>query len=99
MDVEINPADLPGMTIEWWPETECLDLYFHTKRGVRVQGASLIAEERMHGESLFLCRMKAAMESDSKDFSPGRSVRQLAIKKDGKKEKGSDFVCEPLCHE
>lgn len=41
----------------------------------------------MHGESLFLCRMKAAMESDSKDFSPGRSVRQLAIKKDGKKEK------------
>ena len=50
-------------------------------------GASQIAEKRMHSDSLFLYRMKAAMESDSKAFPPGRSGRQLAIKKDGKKEK------------
>ena len=86
--MEINEAHLPAVTIVRWPETECLDLYFHTERSVFVQGASLIAEKRMQADSLFPCRMKTTMESDSKVFSPGRSIRQLAIKKkkkDGKK--------------
>lgn len=76
------------MTIVQWPETGCLDLHFHTKRGVCVQGASLIAEKGVHLDafSLFPCRMKTAMESDSKAFSPGRTIRQLAIK-NGIKEK------------
>ncbi len=86
------------MTILRWPETECLDLYFHTKRAVCVQGASLIAEKRMHADSLFPCRMKTAMESDSKAFSPGRSIRQLAIKKKKKvKRKSSLIMFASLC--
>ena len=82
-----------------WPGTGCLDPYFHTKSGVCVQGASLIADRRMHADSLFPCRMKTAMESDSKAFSPGRSIRQLAIKKKMEREKKlTDYVCKPLCH-
>ena len=68
LDVEINPTDLPGITIDQWQVTEYLDPYFHTKRGVCVQGASLIAEKRMHADRIFLCRMKAAVETDSKVF-------------------------------
>lgn len=42
----------------------------------------------MHTDSLFPSSMKTAMENDSKAVSPGRSIRQPANKKDGKKEKG-----------
>lgn len=79
------------MTIVRWPESECLDLYFHTKRCVCVQGASLIAEKTMHADSLFPRKMKTDMGSDSKAFSPGWSIQTASNKKkdkkDGKKEK------------
>lgn len=51
----------------------------------------------MHADSLFPCRMKSGIESDSKGFSPGGSIRQLAIKKDGKKEKRRLIVFASLC--
>lgn len=78
-----------------------MDLHFHTKRGVCVQGASLIAEKGGHVDafSLFPCRMKTAMESDSKAFSPGRTIRQLAIKKMERKKKLTDYVLQAFVPE
>lgn len=38
------------------------------------------------------------MESDSKAFSLGKSIRQLAIKKMERKKKLTDYVCKPLRH-
>lgn len=54
-----------------WPETECLQLDFHTERGVFFQGAYSIAEKRLHADLVFggnlvytsfPCRMKTALE-------------------------------------
>lgn len=58
MDEEINPKDLPEMTTVLRPVTECLDLNFHTKRGICVRGASLIAGKRTAADSSFLCTEK-----------------------------------------
>lgn len=47
----------------------------------------------MHAD-LFLCRMTAATESDRKAFSPGRSVRQVAIKKWKERKAPISILCQ-----
>lgn len=51
--MEINEANLPGIIIVLLREAGFLDLHFHTKRSICVQGAFLMVEKRMGTDKHF----------------------------------------------
>lgn len=74
--MEINEANLPGIIIVLLQEAGFLDLHFHTKRSICVQGAFLMVEKRMGTDRHF-----PSGGRQQSPFSPPTYVIQTAIKK------------------